>query len=114
MGEENNKLQQRLDELLDELHHTQPGTEEYSEIVKEFKILNEAAIEAFRAESEDVNNNNRNLIEKKKSRNDLIGKIGSSTIGAVVTMLLSKKIGGIEEVGAVTTKILGFIPKWKF
>lgn len=112
MGDE--KLQARMNEILDTLAETPAGSELYDALVKEYKMLSEAAIESFKAESDDVNNNNRNEVEKVKSRNDMIAKLGVSAIGAFVTLRLSKLIGQVEEVGAVTTKILGFIPKWKF
>ena len=111
MGSE--ELQASMQEILEKLRsETDPEARE--SLVKQFKMLNDCAVDSFKAESDDVNNNNRNEVEKIKSRNDLIGKLGSSAIGGAVTFLLSKKIGNIEEVGAVTSKILGFIPKWKF
>lgn len=107
------ELQERMREILEELR-TEKDPETRESLVKQFKMLNDAAVDSFRAESDDVNANNRNLAEEKKSRRDMIGKLGSSAIGGAVTLVLSKRIGEIEEVGAVTSKILGFIPKWKF
>lgn len=107
------ELQERMKEILEELR-SEKDPETRESLVKQFKMLNDAAVDSFKAESDDVNANNRNEVEKIKSRNDLIGKIGSSAIGGAVTIFLTKRIGDIEEVGAVTSKILGFIPKWKF
>lgn len=111
MGSE--ELQARMREILEQLR-SEKDPDVRKSLVVQFKLLNTAAVESFKAESDDINNNNRNEVEKIKSRNDLIGKLGSSAIGGAVTFLLSRKISDIEEVGAVTSKILGFIPKWKF
>lgn len=111
MGSE--ELQARMQEILEELR-SEKDPEKRESLVKQFKMLNDCAVDSFKAESDDVNANNRNEVEKIKSRNDLIGKLGSSAIGGAVTIFLTKRIGDIEEVGAVTSKILGFIPKWKF
>lgn len=111
MGSE--ELRARMQEILEELR-SEKDPEKRDSLTKQFKTLNDCAVDAFRAESDDVNNNNRNKVERIKSRNDLIGKLGSSAIGGAVTIFLTKRIGDIEEVGAVTSKVLGFIPKWKF
>ena len=105
------ELDKRLDELLEEMHNTQAGTKEYDALVKEFLILNKAKVDAFKASSDDVNNNNKNRVEKLKAIVDPASKVLIAIIGFIGTMNVANNLDKIEEFGAVTTKKFNLLPK---
>lgn len=119
--EEKSMLQTRLDEILEEMGNAEPGSEHYRALVEDYTKMSQVATAAYKAEADDLNSRDKNAVEQekvkadeRKSRRDLIGRIGTSVIGAGVTVFGMLRIGKIEEFGAVTSKILGQIPKWKF
>lgn len=119
--EEKSLLQKRLDEILEEMGNADPASEHHKDLVELYASLSKAATEAYKAEADDLNSRDKNAVEQekvkadeRKSRRDLIGRVTTSVIGAGVTVFGMLRIGKIEEFGAVTSKILGQIPKWKF
>lgn len=107
-------LETRMEEILEQLRSSETDEETRELLIKEFKTLNDVSVDIFKADSDDTNNNNRNRVEKIKSRNDLIGKLASAIISAGVACFVAARATNFEELGVITSKAWGLIPKFKF
>lgn len=110
------EVKERLDELIldleDNMKDVQPGTEEYTYLVRNLKDLYGLRLEEMKVDSMDYSNTSQNSARKDQLKNEKIRfvvDIGKSVLALGSTIFLANRILAIEEEGIVRSKAVPLV-----